>query len=650
MTAASPSPSDGSFAARLLDRATLSPVPALAAALLAVTLVVGIVIVDLYRVFVVAGPYLHDIGMYMGLMGTLDPRLPHPPSFSMAHSYYDTHLSPLFHLLGLVRAGLGVSTQTFTYWVFVLVYAPTALTPLALAALHPETRSRRALVLVAAPVTVLFATSGVLKPFFTFPHPETVFGALAPLGLVLVTTGRAWTGAAALACLFLLREDMGFHLFGFAFLAWAWLGFAGGDPETRRRLGRVAVFAFAASLVALVIQKIGFTADDGLKRIYLGDPPFAHLSLAYVRANLVEIALESPWLPLLLVACAIMARRARDPGHLIGILAVGPWVALSVVAHAPAARALTIYYAFPLLMTAVWPLVWSVHVARDRDLGRPVTALLLLGAVALVGSSAVHRAELRLRLAEEAFGATGTRLVTQIRAIEPLLAELVRTTPDRVLVSASVAGATAGRVPGRRVLIAPYGDKLARSDAVIFFWVEDATFEPFKEHFGVLSPARPLLRWGETQILISCPDEACAADMSGRAEAVGVPLVRAEAPLAFLMRTPPAVDVGSNGFRTRRPIDGTLAYGPYMTLSPGRWRVTATVETTSCATAACLFTVTVPHLGAVEHPVTPDHPLDVVHDFVVDAATPERIHQTVFSATGGWHGRILRPTLVRLGD
>ncbi len=203
--------------------------------------------------------------------------------------------------------------------------------------------------------------------------------------------GHRVAGALLLAALLLFREDMGFHIFSFAFLTYLWLKISKGDPVLARRCLVLSVAVFLYSLAALYIQKHYFVADNALARIYLGSPPLAHLNVAYLWQSLSAYVTERPAMAILPAVCVIMAICFREPAYLIGAVAVAPWVMLNAIAIAPAARSLSLYYAFPLLLTAVWPLVASTLLARRNRRTQQLAAFALFALLAFCFASGVPR-------------------------------------------------------------------------------------------------------------------------------------------------------------------------------------------------------------------------------------------------------------------
>lgn len=90
---------------------------------------------------------------------------------------------------------------------------------------------------------------------------------------------------------------------------------------------------------------------------------------------------------LILLAAAVL----RAPAFAIGYVAVLPWVVVNVVfSLTPAARTLSLYYGFPLMVGLAWPLFaphWMPENGRAR-LGVPLVAAAALLSTVLLGNAA----------------------------------------------------------------------------------------------------------------------------------------------------------------------------------------------------------------------------------------------------------------------
>lgn len=199
------------------------------------------------------------------------------------------------------------------------------------------------------------AFAGLQAVFMGLPHIEIAVAAtlVAFLG-ALACDQRRWAVVWFVALL-LSREDGGFHAFAFLapliVLEW-W--------QTRRWLRAELIYACAALLYS--------TLEFGLKPLFVGQhvswftehfvgtPPFAQVTWEQFTYRLKYFALQSGhiWGPMLALAGGAVLR--RDLATAVGLVAVVPWVIL----HTFLGLHITIwtmayYYAFPLLVTVMWP-------------------------------------------------------------------------------------------------------------------------------------------------------------------------------------------------------------------------------------------------------------------------------------------------------
>ncbi len=596
------------------------------------------------------GPYLSDTGWYIGLFRQVDILLADPPTIG-SNSYFNVHFSPVFVVLSAVRAVFDADLLGFGFWFFAGVSMLVVIAPLALAALTPERSDRPLLMLIAGFGCVAWAMSKFVGGFFGYPHPETIYGFLAPVGFVLVMRGHRVAGALLLAALLLFREDMGFHIFSFAFLTYLWLKISKGDPVLARRCLVLSVAVFLYSLAALYIQKHYFVADNALARIYLGSPPLAHLNAAYLWQSLSAYVTERPAMAILPAVCVIMAICFREPAYLIGAVAVAPWVMLNAIAIAPAARSLSLYYAFPLLLTAVWPLVASTLLARRNRRTQQLAAFALFALVAFWFTSSVPRnsmADLRDLAAQMQSGPDRS----QTSLFADLLLKASAAEGDKVFASAATASLTGLQIAPKQLLDGQTLVAIDRPDTVVTFFPGEHGFSDFG--MRLLFANRNTLQFGNTPILIAYDRDDDIRLFRQGAAAAGVPLHPASL-LGTLMRGVSSVTATRDGrFVAEHPTSGTIAYGPYLNLPKGRYHFEATVETTACAANPCIMNIIIMARGqevsrtAVQ--VEAGAKTQIGQDIAIDTDEAGQRYENAVLATSPWTGQLSGLRLTRLAD
>ncbi|MGI9338048.1 MAG: hypothetical protein ACR2P4_06025 [Gammaproteobacteria bacterium] len=208
----------------------------------------------------------------------------------------------------------------------------------------------RAFCVIAA--GVVFALNPITANILVYPHFEIYIPAFLLLFLLCLARDRRKTALLAFVLLLCTRGDAGFHL---AAILWAAAGFLSlADWRGRglyaalvrhRRLLWWSAPAFIVSIVLTVFfgREVPFSVFD--------NPPDINEIVSRLRA--IVWRLEYTPLFVFIPVAALVCRRLD---WMIGLLAVVPWIALSLFSYAYGAR-LEAYYAFPLIFALFWPLV-----------------------------------------------------------------------------------------------------------------------------------------------------------------------------------------------------------------------------------------------------------------------------------------------------
>jgi len=215
--------------------------------------------------------------------------------------------------------------------------------------------------ILAAILSVLAAFNGVALASIGFPHPEIGIPAMLLLALASYYRQEPVRFVIILALGLSLREDAGLHYFGLFFLLFLWsclpdrMG-GGGKPQAAYFWMGLACLAYAG--LAIFVQRVFFFRPgwDLLSHIYLGSPPFAHVTWDFVKQRLwAHSFVLYVYAPLGLTIGLFLLR--RDTLILVGFLSTVPWLVLSFFAPLFQASALTSYYGFPVLVGILWPAV-----------------------------------------------------------------------------------------------------------------------------------------------------------------------------------------------------------------------------------------------------------------------------------------------------
>jgi hypothetical protein len=314
--------------------------------------------------FYVRGGYMQDSGWFAYLMAHATTWPPQNPP-AIGGQFFATHFSPGINLLGLshsflARLGLPLPetvwfSLTQGLWLGIIASASLSL----LQAGQPIKTARQAITLLG--LSLAIALNGISMAILSYPHFELAIPALFLGFFALEREGHSRSALLVLFLGLLMREDAGFHYFGFFSLtALAFLFHP--SPMNKRRqakfFGFLALLCLGYSLIAIAIQK-GFFADgdNALARVYLGDPPWAHLDRAFLIERLHFFVRHRLYIlgPLILLLGLSVFRRSFLLS--IGVVAVLPWLSLNLTAIAALPGSLTSHYAFPLIMALFWPLI-----------------------------------------------------------------------------------------------------------------------------------------------------------------------------------------------------------------------------------------------------------------------------------------------------
>jgi hypothetical protein len=308
-------------------------------------------------------PVLFDTAWYAHLIHRSSPMLQNPPTVTfdtIGPDFYATHFSPLLWVFSWPTYLLPVSPEVWLACVEAAKYALLALvTWLALrSAIRDAPPLSGAQKAAAIAIVFLAPFNGIALASIAYPHFEGWFMVGALGFLFALFRGRTGVAAILFLATLMLREDMGFHLCGLLVMA------AAGAFVMRRKwdreITRWSLFAgagFVWSGAAIALMKLRFPGDDAFNRVYVGTPPWAHLT-GLELWNRVLAHLETRanfWLPLaVFVVWAITRRRWWV---VLGYAAFVPWVAVNFIARSQAAATLALYYSFPLGVALLWPLV-----------------------------------------------------------------------------------------------------------------------------------------------------------------------------------------------------------------------------------------------------------------------------------------------------
>lgn len=345
------------------------------------------------RHFYELGGFWGDSGQLAALMWHSDPML-HTPLVSGGESFFATHLALIFLPLSAVSWLLPLTKIQFFAAFQGLCHALMALAVywLLVSGYQMRTLIRRC---GAALLALTFAFNGLAIAAARNPHFELLIVATAMLFLTARQLGRPILALSFFILCVATREDAGFHLCGVLSVV---------SVIDRRRgargpriMGTVAyaIAGFLCGVAALVVQKYAFPVPhSSMSGVYIGDPPFAHVTGKEIFERLLYWIFYRAYIVLPAVVAAIWGIRTKNPWLPAAYIAFIPWALLHLLAASEFAGTLSNYYPFPFLIAAFWPLPGTLHgneVAGGTLIRpRPVACFAAMLALSFVGLDRQH--------------------------------------------------------------------------------------------------------------------------------------------------------------------------------------------------------------------------------------------------------------------
>jgi len=514
-------------------------------------------------------------------------------------TFYSAHISPILFLLSLPSYVLPFNRISNIGLVFGLQSALLVLSgAMAVLALRLQIRPILLGALAAlAGVTLYFSAQSLLA--VSFPHYEPVFAALAILFFVAYATGRHIWAAFLFALVLAVREETGFHIFGVIFLLILYERFI--DKAGWERLRGLAIYGlvgFAYSSLCVLAHRHFFPGGGLFEWTYTGEPPYAHLTREFFIERLGLVIVHRLDLVFGLAATAVLAYACKRPQYLLGYAAFLPWAALNVLAIREAPGKLHLHYGYPFVLALAWPIVYEVLKTRWIGAGERATLRGIEGAAADRGSDGFWpRRRMAAVLATIAICAgtmgaaphalwvigrmtpVGAETHQAIRVLMDFLDqgwadELgMRTTEGAAAVSPDTVGQqdTVGRRP------VPFGGA-----GLIFFTTE--FHAPQALRFAMASGFDGSFRLGGSSIQFAfrSNDRERIRRAIEQANEGRVRVEERSTLYASLRAGPAGTWVGDRLLSAPKPIAGLVAYGPYVDLEPGHYRMTYRLRLVDC--------------------------------------------------------------------
>jgi len=340
--------------------------------------------------FYLRGSFLLDSGLLAFLIWHSDALLTQPESLG-GGSFFATHMSPVFLPVAALSRPLPFSMPQFFAGFIGFSHALLALAVFWLVVEGFGLR-RGAGPWLAAFAGLGFAFSGLAIATARYPHFETVIAAAFLLFAVAQTLGHTKLAACFLVVGLATREDAGLHYAAVLGLL-VTLNVVRGVPLRQQRADLTfTLVAVLYSIVMIALQRLAFPGASAFARVYLGDPPLAHLTTSLICNRALYLAVNRPYILLPAIGAGIWALLARNPCVVVGYAACVPWMLLHLLAKSPLAAALGSYYAFPFLIALAWPLLAVLRQRQGREARPtgPVAGFAALLALTFMPTPDVH--------------------------------------------------------------------------------------------------------------------------------------------------------------------------------------------------------------------------------------------------------------------
>ena len=288
-------------------------------------------------------------------------------------SFLTTHISPFFHLLSLLYDKLLSFIPADIYFaLFIGISYGVISLAIFIAGVRLLPKVNLIYISILTLISILTSLNGASLALIGFPHIEIAIPSFILLFISLYFSGYKKLSIVSLLFLLLIREDAGLHLTALLLMIiLIQLLYLRSLKRLDYTLIGVAIFSLIYSLTVIFIQKHYFPGDNALARIYLGNPPFAHLSADFIKHRLNFIINNREYLYLPALATLMISLISRNLFLLASLLATIPWMALSLIAVTNMPGTLSNYYTFPLIIMLSWPipafLIYKVYIDRTKD-------------------------------------------------------------------------------------------------------------------------------------------------------------------------------------------------------------------------------------------------------------------------------------------
>jgi hypothetical protein len=316
--------------------------------------------------FFVRAPFLLDSGFYSALVYRAGLSPPNPNiAIDFADHYFAFHFSPLISTFSVLSYAQPLPRIEWYALFQAVVFAPIGL------AVFAGTARQAGHVPLRFFAALAFSLSGMVVVFVAAPHYEPAIPGFICLLLAAIVAGRTRLAWCTLALALSVREDAGMHA-ALALLPLVYLGWRGRDIGLPLRIVvYMAVAGIGWLVFSVVLQKLFFHAQGTLGHVYLGSPPFSHLSVDLIAARAHFFLTDRPFIYLPFLATVVLAAVRRDAGYVLGWAISVPWFVLNFLAFDPEKAAFNAYTGFPFIVAIFWVLIYGMYFAPAPRRLRP---------------------------------------------------------------------------------------------------------------------------------------------------------------------------------------------------------------------------------------------------------------------------------------
>jgi len=412
---------------------------------------------------------------------------------------------------------------------------------------------------------IMFTFSGFIIAMLGYPHLEVLYVAFGLVFLVLLLRGRtaAATGFFVLACG--MREDAGFHLT--AILCAFWIA-SYARPHLavfRRRFLVFMALSFFSSVLLLVIQKFSFPfppgVPSGLSIAFLGGNG-AKTTWHVLAERLGAVTHKGALLVAPVALTCVWAAVRRDWLPVLGWLVYMPWFLLNFLSNDPARQIMILYHGFPFFLTLAWLALITPKLDFSKGKGDGWIALAAVATIPL--SSALGFATQYPAAAKEIFkGMVSLRLAKE-KPFEDLDCSLLkhrevfgRIAVDQATACMFVAWAGPAELD--------YGNH--HYDTLVFF--RNTMFRETMNQLALREKMAHFYKVTDADVIVATRNEL-PRDFEDK-ELFQQPDFWLSSTCFFPAN---AKRMKDGSIVQTNPSGCVIAYGPYATLPPGKYRVT----------------------------------------------------------------------------